>query len=833
MARMRVRWPKVAGTALDVSGSRWTPREGWVTAALALAMNLTVIVTVEHARWVEPSPRFWLVGLLAFAVGMITAKAARGWVREVAAGTLALALGGGVALWEAAGTLPAGGVGARLEEVVTRMNGWIGAVGGSEISNDRLPFALMLAALVWLMAYFSAWLVFRHRWVWLSLLLPAFALLENQTYLPNSRYPVPLASFLLFALLLLGWLAYVGREERWGMLGMVRRASRVTHLVSVLALAALVLGAGWAIPTKEIVVGPLRDSYQAVREPWEGLETEWERVFAGVASKKSSALHTFGEALPLRGGISLGSDLAFLVTTDYGAYWRGQTYDFYEGRGWLGQAAQRETVPGNTAFADASEATFKKREPVAQRVTMQTSAEVIFAAGLPLDVSVPVTAEVALPKTYTFDPQDAPQVSQLPQDLARAAGRIAATPGTDVQRLLPSETRLVREGRGGSVVVTREGPAAPDILALRTTARLKPGVSYEVISSVSVATEGELRTDATAYPKWVTDSYLQLPEKLPARVRDLAAQVTRDAGNPYDKAQAIAELLQDYTLTRRIEPPPLNADAVDYFLFVQRAGYSDYFASAMTVLLRASGVPARLAAGYSTGVFNEEDSTFAVSFGNAHAWPEVYFPSYGWVTFEAAPGTGGIPRGPRPVAGTLPDDIFDDPQGPFEFFDPFADELFSPDIGSITRPETPSSVGGIFKAVAVKAGLALGALAALGAAALALVFLTWQAGFLGLGYAGGIYARMARLGGWAWRKQEREETPGEYAAALAAASGLAAPETDAIATGYMRRRYGGREASGEDRNRLEQAWRSLRGALIRRAAGRADPRRLLHRQRSS
>ncbi|MSQ25270.1 MAG: DUF4129 domain-containing protein [Dehalococcoidia bacterium] len=822
-------WPGVAGTPLDVRGSRWTPSEGWVTAALALAMNLTVIVAMERARWTDPSPRFWMVGLLAFAVGMITAKVARGWVREIAAGALALALGAGVVLWEAAGTLPAGTAGARLDEAASRVSGWLTAVGSTEISNDRLPFALMLTALVWLMAYFSAWLVFRHRWVWPALLLPALGLLENQTYLPNSRYPLPLAFFLLFALLLIGWVAYVSREERWGALGLARRASRVTYVGSVLTLAALVLGVGWAIPTRDVVVGPLRDSYQTVREPWAGLETEWERVFAGIASKKSSALHTFGGALPLRGGIALGSDVAFLVTTDYPSYWRGQTYDFYEGRGWLAQGAQRDTVQGNTAFADATGSSFKKREPVALRVTMQTGADVVFTAGQPLDVSVPVTAEVAMPKTFTFNPQDAKQVSQLPPDLARAAGRMAASPATDAQRLLPSETRLVQQNQGGNVVVTRVGPTAPDILALRTTASLKPGASYEAINSVSVATEAELRSDTPVYPKWVTDSYMQLPAGLPLRVRDLAAQVTKDASTPYDKAQAISEYLKGYTLTRRIEPPPVNADAVDYFLFVQRAGYSDYFASAMTVLLRASGVPARLAAGYGTGEFDEATSTFAVRFGNAHAWPEAYFPSYGWITFEAAPGSGTILRGPRPVAGALPEDIFEDPQGPLEFFDPFVD-VMPPDIGSITRPETPASVGEIFKDVAVKGGMALGALAALGAAALALVFLTWESNFLGLGYAEGIYARMSRLGGWAWRRQEKKETPREYAAALARSEGLPSREVDAIAAGYMRRRYGGKDTEAEEREEMETAWRAVRGMLIRRAAGRADPRRMLRRQ---
>ena len=71
----------------------------------------------------------------------------------------------------------------------------------------------------------------------------------------------------------------------------------------------------------------------------------------------------------------------------------------------------------------------------------------------------------------------------------------------------------------------------------------------------------------------MTDNYLQLPETLPERVRELGTSVTQFAENPFDKAIAVADFLATgYVETYQIDPPPVNVDAVDHFLFTQRAG---------------------------------------------------------------------------------------------------------------------------------------------------------------------------------------------------------------------------------------------------------------------
>jgi hypothetical protein len=165
---------------------------------------------------------------------------------------------------------------------------------------------------------------------------------------------------------------------------------------------------------------------------------------------------------------------------------------------------------------------------------------------------------------------------------------------------------------------------------------LKGAVSkYDVTSWVTNATAGQLMADTTDYPLDVSLMYLQLPDSLPQRVRDLAARITADARTPYDKAIRVQNYLRaTYPYQLDVPPPPIGADAVDYFLFDAPGGFCSYYASAMAVMLRAEGVPARIVTGFATGEYDQTRNAYRVPARAAHAWVEVYFPHYGWVEFE-------------------------------------------------------------------------------------------------------------------------------------------------------------------------------------------------------
>jgi hypothetical protein len=122
--------------------------------------------------------------------------------------------------------------------------------------------------------------------------------------------------------------------------------------------------------------------------------------------------------------------------------------------------------------------------------------------------------------------------------------------------------------------------------------------------------------------------------------------------------------LRAYPYDLEVPAPPEGQDVADYFLFDLKKGYCDYYATAMVVLARASGIPARFVSGYSSGYYDAEHARYVVREMNAHSWVEVYFPEIGWVEFEP---TASQPEISRTVSeNELP---IDQPR------DPFASEL--------------------------------------------------------------------------------------------------------------------------------------------------------------
>ncbi len=141
------------------------------------------------------------------------------------------------------------------------------------------------------------------------------------------------------------------------------------------------------------------------------------------------------------------------------------------------------------------------------------------------------------------------------------------------------------------------------------------------------------------------DRYTQIPDTTPQRVLDLAFEITSEEDNWYDKVKAIEEYFSKkaYVYDQFDVPVPEEGeDYVDQFLFDTQRGYCDNFSTSMVVLVRALGIPARWAKGYTEGEYSRQvDSTYKlyeVSNNNAHSWVEVFFPEVGWVPFEPTVG---------------------------------------------------------------------------------------------------------------------------------------------------------------------------------------------------
>lgn len=139
-------------------------------------------------------------------------------------------------------------------------------------------------------------------------------------------------------------------------------------------------------------------------------------------------------------------------------------------------------------------------------------------------------------------------------------------------------------------------------------------------------------------PNWeyVNQTYRALPGHLEQEVYNVAYEAAAGAAAPYDMALSIQQYLQaNYTYTLDVEPQLPELDFVSSFLLLSREGYCTYFASAMTVMCRMVGLPARYVEGY---LATPDASGQAIVTGKeGHAWTEVYFKGFGWLTFDATP----------------------------------------------------------------------------------------------------------------------------------------------------------------------------------------------------
>ena len=167
---------------------------------------------------------------------------------------------------------------------------------------------------------------------------------------------------------------------------------------------------------------------------------------------------------------------------------------------------------------------------------------------------------------------------------------------------------------------------------------------YDAESELVTPEASDLRLAASALPSNMS-SYLSLPA-LDIRISKLAEDITASAPDNYDKAVVLEQYLRTrfgYTLEL---PRSVPRDPLANFLFERKQGHCEYFASAMTVMLRTLRIPARLVTGFRTGEFNDLTGQYVVRASNAHAWVEAYFPGYGWVSFDPTPaGSLSTPTG--------------------------------------------------------------------------------------------------------------------------------------------------------------------------------------------
>ena len=161
-------------------------------------------------------------------------------------------------------------------------------------------------------------------------------------------------------------------------------------------------------------------------------------------------------------------------------------------------------------------------------------------------------------------------------------------------------------------------------------------IRYSVTSQAPRLVADERIASILAYPDSIRSHYLQVPVGS-EQVADLAHRVSQQATTPFERTLAIQQhLLENYRYSLEADTTTLS-HPLEEFLFTRKTGYCEHYATAMVVMLRAVGIPARLVTGFLATEWNEYGSYFTVRQRDAHAWVEVYFPHSGWITMDPTP----------------------------------------------------------------------------------------------------------------------------------------------------------------------------------------------------
>ncbi len=484
-----------------------------------------------------------------------------------------------------------------LMQTFTRLVEWGVAVQTGGINPDDLIFTLLVGVLLWFLGYNAAWHTFRIDHVWRVILPVGIILGANLIfYSGDADLTIYLVGFMFFSLILIARSYLDNQEWAWYSKGMRSpRHLRGQFLVAGAMLALVTVGAGALVPSGD-VQERLDDFQEFLRaDIIQELSEFWNRLFSPIeAQGPVTADYYGGDSLDLGGAIRLGDDTVFLVQAPANRryYWRSRVFDTYESGTWTSAADTRLT--DNIAPTDLLILPSAAREAIDQTFTIKLNgSRLVYTAPQPYTVNLPTRTDLL----YT-------------------------APEGDPSREM-------------------------NVSVIRPTQVLRADSTYTATSFMSTATATQLRSAGTDYPSWIRAFYFYVSPSVTQRTIALAQQVVVEAGaiTPYDQAKAIEQYLRGAILyNESIPTPPSNQDPVDWVLFDYKEGYCNYYASAMIVMLRSLGIPARMAAGFAQGNFDATQNAYVVTERDAHTWVEVYFPNYGWIEFEPTSAQAPLER---------------------------------------------------------------------------------------------------------------------------------------------------------------------------------------------
>ncbi len=659
----------------------------------------------------------------------------------------------------------------KVYQIIQRTFAWLQQVLAGKPGTDTVVFVLLLAILLWILSFNAVWVYVREKRKWQAVIPTGLAMLVNLYYAPVNLK----AYFILYlaaSMLLLVRATLAELEEHWYRervlfpfdMGFDVMRDAVLFIVIVILIS-------WVLPSA--LWGEDQNLGNPLENPWQQVKDEWNRLFNsldyGETRAPAAEVVVFTPSHPLGGARELTDAPVMDVKTSLNRYFQATVLDTYTSNAW----ELRNTANINLTNVRVKTPQFSARRLITQTVTMRQYTNILMAAPMPVGIDIPATARL------------------IPQDL------------------MPKEVPLATE------------IGVAELAMILSEDVLKPGDVYTITSSVSFATESQLRHDSTVYPPEIQARYLQLPDTVPQRVFDLAEKLAQGHDNPYDIAKAIETYVRTYAYDEQIPGPAAGQDAADYFLFEEKRGYCDYYATSMAVMLRHLGIPTRLAQGYATGEYDPLSGSYRLREKDAHVWVEVYFPTYGWIQFE--------PTASEPVIERLQEAV--EPPEAGGRASQFGQRPEEENPRNIPQPKETSPKA----SVRIEQSLAERWIPRLGWAFLILAGLgiAW-----GVGYGIRSWRRPARgargeaqikesapdvLDGmwgrllwWARRlgiPHRPSFTPWEQAGAFAQALPRTAEDVQTLARLYGRDKYAGRPLSSQEANLARQVWKRLRRQL--------------------
>ncbi len=744
--------------------------EGWFSFFLLALVVYSCIWSVQAVQWVDHLNLLTPLTALGLVGGIIAAKQRR--VPRLVSHLLAVALGGLLAFWQTSGADYAG----HGSLLVANIHTWLSLALNGGSSNDDSIFLFLILALGFLLAYTSSWLVYRTRSPWLMLLANAVVLLINLSII-DAGYVIFLVVFLAAALLLLLRFNLYESSIRWKRQGL--RCSDDLNWEFMQAGAFISLGIlvlSWLLPWGYTNTSA-QQIWSATNNPWVQAQNAWNRLLSVSGGSTAQNHGNFTNTLALGGNPNLSDTPVFQVkTTDGTQYLASLTYDQYDGQhNWYNSPHSAFLNKANIPYSDGS----LDLVPVRQTITV---------------INAPGEQDA-----YLFG---ASQIASSNQDVQLVAN------SSDSQ--VTAWLRVNGHLSAGDVYTVTSYVSNADVQTLKTVPMPTASPTLSPLSDNSTVSPTYFNPD-------IVTTYTSLPANLDGRIKGLAQQITANAPTMYEKVVALETYLrQNYTYDVNITSPPRGQEATSWFLFQEHRGFCNYFATAMTLMARELGIPARMAAGYTNGKLDAKTGQWDVNGIDSHAWTQVYFAGYGWINFEPTASFSTFERPLTPSNGAS-NSTPNSPGSNRAITDREKGLLAGNDSSGSSTSNTGNSGG---SQIRMDVGVVLLALVVIILGGLLYFNLWWRRLFQGLSLPSQIYGRVSVLAGWAGLANRRSQTPHEYMQALAVVAPGEAVTFERLGDIYTRERWADPQSSehparsGEG-GEVAGLWKSLQPLLTR------------------